>query len=86
MDKRHNGLISRLSRIPQINKTDLRFIALVCCGFSSAEIAFIMDYSPKYISNKRKAVERKLGQNVTLQTYFREQAGLVQKDGDYRKR
>ena len=70
LDKAYDGLISDLSRRPGISKKDLRFICLCCCGFSNSEIALIMNYSLKYISNKRKNITRKLGIDMPLQDYL----------------
>ena len=70
LDKAYDGLISDLSRYPGISKKDLQFICLCCCGFSNYEIALIMNYSLKYISNKRKNITRKLGIDIPLQDYL----------------
>ena len=71
LDKNHNGIISRFSTISNITEKDIRFIMLSCCEFSYVEIAIIMNYSPKYISNKRKIIARKLGvEGMALQDYL----------------
>ena len=85
IDNSYNKIISRLSQNPRIKKSDLRFIGLACCGFSYAEIAFIMDYSPKYISNKRKSIAKKLGLNEPLLSYLEQETGSTLDSGDYQK-
>ena len=85
VDNSCNGIISRLSRNPHIKKSDLRFIGLICSGFSSSEIAFIMDYSPNYISTKRKSIASKLRLNTQLLSYLEEQTGLILENTSHRK-
>jgi DNA-binding NarL/FixJ family response regulator len=85
IDNSYNKIISRLSQNPRIKKSDLRFIGLACCGFSYAEIAFIMDYSPKYISNKRKSIAKKLGLNEPLLSYLEQETGSTLDSGYYQK-
>ena len=70
LDKAYHGMITELSQHPNISKKDLRFISLCCCGFSNSEIALIMNYSLKYISNKRKNIIQKLGIDTPLQDYL----------------
>ena len=70
LDKTYHGMITELSHNPGISKKDLRFICLCCCGFSNSEIALIMNYSLKYISNKRKNTIQKLGIDIPLQEYL----------------
>ena len=70
LDKNHNNIISSISQNPKINESDKRFIALSGCGFSYIEMSVILDYSPNYISNKRKKIIRKLGLKTTFQDYL----------------
>ena len=85
IDQSRNSIITRSSKHAGIKQSDLRFIALACCGFSTAEIAFIMDYSPKYISTKRRSIANKLGLNVPLQSYLDEHSEQSTKNTNYRK-
>ena len=61
MDKKHNGLISKLAQTHNLTEKDEQFIELCLCGFSNVLITIIMGYSTKYISNKRKNLSEKLG-------------------------
>lgn len=61
LDKKHNGLISNVARTHNLKEKDLRFIELCFCGLSNVEIAIILGYALKYISNKRKILSEKLG-------------------------
>ncbi len=70
LDKAYHGMMTELSHHPSITRKDLRFISLCCCGFSNSEIALIMNYSLKYISNKRKNTIQKLGIDIPLQEYL----------------
>ena len=72
LDKNHNNIITELSRNPRINNTDIRFIELVCCGFSYVEIAITLGYSPNYVSNKRIKIQKKLGIKKQLNEYLNE--------------
>ncbi|MBR5170446.1 MAG: hypothetical protein IKW85_07750 [Muribaculaceae bacterium] len=85
LDKANNGFISRISENPLIKKKDLRFIGLLCYGFTYTEIAFIMDYSPKYISNKRKNIARKLEIDVPLLTFIEQELAKCQDINHYQK-
>ena len=70
LDKKHNGLISYLAQTHNLKEKDLQFIELSCCGFSYAVIAIIMDYSPRYVFNKRKILASKMGLDMTFQEYL----------------
>ena len=70
IDQNYDGLITRLAQNPRITENDLKFIELCCCGFDYLEIAIVMDYTPKYISQKRKDVARKLHLRIPLQEYL----------------
>ena len=70
LDKKHNNIISKISENSLITKKDIRFVELLCCGFSYIEIAIIMDYNPKYFSQKRMEIAKKLNLNVPLQVYI----------------
>ena len=83
IDQRNNSIITMASKHAGIKQSDLRFIALTCCGFSTAEIAFIMDYSPKYISTKRRIIANKLGLKVPLESYLDRQKEQSSKHIDY---
>ncbi len=70
LDKTYHGMIQQLAGYPGISKKDLKFISLCCCGFSNSEIALILNYSLKYVSNKRKHITQKLGIDIPLQDYL----------------
>ena len=70
LDQNYNGLITRFAKNPRISDKDLKFIELCCCGFDYLEIAIVMNYTPKYISQKRKDVARKLHLRTPLQNYL----------------
>ena len=70
LDKNHNGIISSLEQTYGFAEKDLRFIELSCCGFSHLEIAMIMNYSPKYVFNKRKVLASRMGIDIPFQDYI----------------
>ena len=85
LDKEHDNIISKIAKNPGIKKRDLKFIELLCCGFSNVEIAIVMGYAPKYVSRKRKILAQKLGIDQPLQDHLNH---LMRKDGsekDYQK-
>ena len=71
IDKRHNGILSHIASFNGIKEHDLNFVALICSGFSYTEIAMIMGYSRKYISNKRNYIAQKMKLNIPLQDYLK---------------
>lgn len=70
LDINHNNIISNIAQNKRINETDIRFIELVCCGFSYLEIAITLGYSPNFVSNKRVRVTKKLNLKTSLQDYL----------------
>ena len=70
LDKKHHDIISNLEQIHHLTEKDLRFIELICCGFNNVEIAIILGYAPKYVSNKRKILADKLGLDLPLQDHL----------------
>jgi DNA-binding NarL/FixJ family response regulator len=70
LDKRYNNIISNIAKNPRINETDIRFIELVCCGFSYVEVAITLGYSTNYVSNKRIKIQKKLKLKETLSDYL----------------
>ena len=70
LDKKHHGIISNLEQTHHLKEKDLRFIELICCEFNNIEIAIILGYAPKYVSNKRKILADKLGIDLPLQNYL----------------
>ena len=70
LDKKYDNIISKISNNTRITKKDIRFIELLCCGFSYIEIAVIMDYNPKYFSQKRTEIAKKLNIDIPLQQYL----------------
>ena len=70
LDKNYNGIISTFANHPRITSKDLNFIELSCCGFSYIEMAIVLDYSPRYVINKRKIIAQKLGLDIPLQDYL----------------
>jgi hypothetical protein len=70
LDKNHNGIISSLEQTYGFAEKDLRFIELSCCGFSHLEIAMIMNYSPKYVFNKRKVLASRMGIDIPFLDYI----------------
>lgn len=75
LDKKYDGLITRLGCNPAISDKDLKFIELSCCGFSYVEIAITLNYSPKYVSQKRKVIAKKLNLSGNLQEYLKDIIG-----------
>ena len=69
-NRHYKNIISIIAGYPQVKNKDIRFIELMCCGFSDLEIAVIMNYSTKYVWNKKKNLAQKLGINVPLQEYL----------------
>lgn len=85
LDKAYHGMMTEFSQHPIISKKDLRFISLCCCGFSNSEIALIMNYSLKYISNKRKNIIQKLGVDTPLQDYLLRMMAEKREERAYQK-
>ena len=76
LDKRYDGIISRIETTPGMKEKDLRFVELICCRFSYAEIAIILGYSPAYISTKRNNIAKKLKLDMPLQEYIEAEMGM----------
>ena len=72
LDNNYNNIISNIAENPKINDTDIRFIELVCCGFSYIEMAITLGYSINYISNKRLKIKKKLHINISLEEYLKQ--------------
>ena len=70
LDHENDNMISRIADNPNITKKDLKLIELSCFGFSYLEIAMILDYSPRYVLNKRKIIAQKLGLQKPLLDYL----------------
>ena len=70
LDRNHNNIISNLANNKRINESDIKFLELECCGFSYIEMAITLGYSPKYVFNKRKKIEKKLGLESSLQEFI----------------
>ena len=72
LDSHYDNIITNIAANPNITEKDIRFIELVCCGFNYVEIAVTLNYNPKYISNKRKILAKKLNLDIPLQDYLNE--------------
>ena len=70
LDNEHDNIISKIAENPNITKNDLKFIELSCCGFSYVEMAIILDYTPRYVINKRKLIAKKMGLHMPLLDYL----------------
>ena len=70
LDRKHDNIISKIAENTLITKKDIRFIELLCCGFTYIEIAVMMDYNPKYFSQKRTEIAKKLKIDVPLQQFL----------------
>ena len=73
LDNEHNNVISKIADYPNLTKHELKFIELCCCGFSYLEMAIILDYSPRYVINKRNLIAKKMGLHMPLLDYLNEQ-------------
>lgn len=73
LDNEHNNVISKIAGYPNLTKHELKFIELCCCGFSYLEMAIILDYSPRYVINKRNLIAKKMGLHMPLLDYLNEQ-------------
>ena len=73
VDLTHDGLISRVAENPGMTKKDLKFIELCCCGFDYVEMAIILNYTPRYVLNKRKIIAKKMGLQTPLLDYLNDQ-------------
>ncbi len=60
LDKHHNNIITDIQNNYSLTEKDIRLIELSCCGFDYIEIAIILGYSPRSVSNKRKLIEKKM--------------------------
>lgn len=85
LDKEHDNIISKIAENPGIKKRDLKFIELLCCGFSNVEIAIILGYTPKYVSDKRKIIAQKIGTDLSLQDYLNRLMREENSDNNYKK-
>ncbi len=85
LDKEHDNIISKIAENPGIKKRDLKFIELLCCGFSNVEIAIILGYAPKYVSRKRKILAQKLGTDQPLKDHLNRLMIPEVSEGGYRK-
>ena len=77
LDNDHNNLISRIAKTNKLNEKELRFIELECLGFSYIEIAITLNYSPNYISKKRKIIAEKLGLDESLEEYIKSEMSKI---------
>ena len=73
LDNEHNGMITNIAKNPNITAKDLRFIELACCDFTYLEMAIILDYTPRYVLNKRKLIAKKMGIQIPLLDYLSKQ-------------
>jgi DNA-binding CsgD family transcriptional regulator len=80
LDRNHGGIISKFEQMYSLKEKDLKFLELTCCGFSHAEIAIILNYSPKYVFSKRKILAQKMGLDMPLQDYVNSLMGKNQQD------
>ena len=80
LDQNHDGIISKFEQMYSLKEKDLKFLELTCCGFSHAEIAIILNYSPKYVFSKRKILAQKMGLDMPLQDYVNSLMGKNQQD------
>ncbi len=85
LDNEHDNIISRIAVNPDIKKRDLKFIELLCCGFSNVEIAIILGYAPKYVSRKRKILAQKLGTDQPLKDHLNRLMIPEASEDNYRK-
>ena len=85
LDKHHNSIISNIERHPKFTKKDIKFIELCCCQFSNVEIAIVLGYTPKYVSDKRKIIAQKIGTDLSLQDYFNRLMREENSDSNYQK-
>ena len=85
LDNEHDNIISKIAENPGIKKRDLKFIELLCCGFSNVEIAIILGYAPKYVSRKRRILAQKLGTDQPLKDHLNRLMIPEVSEGDYRK-
>ena len=76
LDRNYNNIISNIARNPKITDKDLKCIMLMCCRFDYLEIAITLGYTPKYISQKRKEIAKKLGLIVPLQEFLFANMGI----------
>ena len=70
LDKNYNNVITKIAQSPELKKKDLKFIELCCCGFNYVEISITMGYDPKYISQKRQEIAKKLKIDMPLMDYL----------------
>jgi len=70
LDNQYDNMISEIAVNPKITQKDLRFIELSCCGFDYIEIAVTLNYTPKYVSQKRSEIAKKLNLNAPLQEHL----------------
>ena len=70
LDHHYDNIITKIAVNPKITSQDLKFIELACSGFNYIEIAIALDYSPNYISNKRKLIAKKMGIKIPLQDHL----------------
>ena len=71
LDKNYNNVITKIAETPTIKKKDLKFIELCCCGFNYVEISITMGYDPRYISQKRQEIAKKLKIDIPLMDHLK---------------
>ncbi len=71
LNEKHNNVIDKvIEQHPKLKEKDLKFIEMLCCGFSYLEIAITLGYAPNYISRKRLNLANKLNLSIPLQDYL----------------
>ena len=60
LNLKHNNVINRIEKqYPKLSPTEMNVIALICCGFSDAEIAVCKGYrNSKTVKSKRNKIKR----------------------------
>ena len=71
LNRKYNGVISRIERENILLSSDIKIICLVGFGFSNASIAMLADYSNAHsVSNRKRVIAEKLHLKESLSEIF----------------
>ena len=72
LNLKHNNVINRIEKqYPKLSPTEMNVIALICCGFSDAEIAVCKGYrNSKTVKSKRNKIKNKMKLDTMLVDYL----------------
>ncbi len=70
-DETYHGFVTCMrEHYSVLDEQEIRFLTLMCCGFTYGEIALIMGYSKDFISVKRSRIIKKMGISVPFDEFL----------------